>query len=144
MNSELILYADGGSRGNPGPAAAGAVLQDGAGQVVARVSQFFARATNNQAEYAAVILGVAKALELGASELKIFLDSKLIVEQVSGRWKVKDLEIKKAVEKLHALLQKLERWEIQHVPREKNQAADALVNAELDARGFKKKPGRWF
>ena len=134
----ITIYADGGARSNPGPAAIGAVLKNDEGKIIAEVSRFIEKATNNQAEYAAVIFGCEKALELGASELKIFLDSKLVVEQVSGRWKIKNTDLKKATEKIHSLFQGLSRWDIQHIPREKNHEADRLVNAVLDARGFKK------
>lgn len=134
----LKLFADGGSRGNPGPAACGVVLYDATGKVVAEVAEFLGEFTNNQAEYAGVLLGIRKALALGATEVSIHLDSKLVVEQVSGRWKIKDLKIRKVVEKIHAELAKLNKWEISHIPREKNAAADALVNQVLDARGFRK------
>lgn len=135
---KLNLYADGGARGNPGPAAIGAVLKNKEGQIVGEVSRFIDKATNNQAEYAAVIFGSEKALELGVSDLKIFLDSKLVVEQICGRWKIKDLRLKKAAEKVHAILGKIDKWEIAHISREKNHEADKLVNQVLDSRGFKK------
>ncbi|MDD3067000.1 MAG: ribonuclease HI family protein [Candidatus Gracilibacteria bacterium] len=135
----LKLFADGGSRGNPGPAACGAVLYDSAGKVVAEVAEFLGENfTNNQAEYAGVLLGIRKALSLKATEIAIYLDSKLVVEQVSGRWKIKDLKIRKVVEKIHAELARLDKWEISHIPREKNSAADALVNQALDFRGYRK------
>ena len=135
---QLTLYADGGARGNPGPAAIGAVLKDAQGKIVAELSKFIKKATNNQAEYAALIFGCEKALELGATELKILLDSKLVVEQVAGRWKIKDLELRKAVAKTHTLLAQFKKWEIQHIPRTKNHEADRLVNSVLNARGFRK------
>jgi len=134
----LIIFSDGASRGNPGPAAAGAVLQNEAEEIVGTVSRFLGSATNNQAEYAALILALKKAHELRATELMIFLDSKLIVEQISGRWKIKDLQLKKAAEKVHTLLKEFNSWQIQHVFREKNKKADMLANQALNARGFKK------
>jgi len=136
---KLLIFSDGGSRGNPGPAAAGAVLQNLQKDEVATISQFLGEATNNQAEYAALILGLKKALEIKADEVEMFLDSKLVVEQISGRWKIKDLEMRKFAEKVHVLLQKFQGWKIEHIPREKNHEADALVNQVLDCRGFRKK-----
>jgi len=133
---KMILFADGGARGNPGPAAAGVVLKNSKNETLATISNFLGTATNNQAEYAGVILGVKKALELSATELDIYLDSKLIVEQVSGRWKIKDLELKKLAEKVHAGLEQLGKWQIHHIPREKNREADLLANQALDKRGF--------
>ena len=139
---QLTLYADGGTRGNPGPSAAGAVLKDSSGKVIARISKFLGTATNNQAEYAALIFGCEKACELGATELSIFLDSELVVEQISGRWKIKVPHLKKAAEKAHALLAGFKKWEIKHIPREKNFEADKLVNDVLDKKGYKKS-SRW-
>ncbi|MCF7836147.1 ribonuclease HI family protein [Candidatus Gracilibacteria bacterium] len=135
---KLTILSDGGARGNPGPAAAGAVLRNSTGETVGSFSQFLGDATNNQAEYFAALLGIQKAAELGAVEVEILLDSKLVVEQVAGRWKIKDLELKKLAEKIHAILPKFQSWKISHIPREKNREADALVNQVLDARGFKK------
>jgi ribonuclease HI len=133
------VFADGGSRGNPGPAACGAVIYDSQNKVVGEVAEFIGENfTNNQAEYAGVLFGIRKALLLHATELEIYLDSKLVVEQVSGRWKIKNIKIRKAVEKIHAELAKLSKWEISHIPREKNAAADRLVNQVLDSRGYRK------
>ncbi|MFH1375364.1 MAG: ribonuclease HI family protein [Patescibacteria group bacterium] len=143
---KITLFADGATRGNPGPSSAGVLLLNEKGEELGEISKFLGTATNNQAEYAAVVFGLEKALKLKATEVEIFLDSKLIVEQVSGRWKIKEVQLKKAVEKVHALLQKFSDWKIQHVPREKNSKADALANRVLDLRGFKKKPApfrRW-
>lgn len=134
----LKLFADGGSRGNPGPAACGAVLYDSADKIVAEVAEFLGDLTNNQAEYAGVLFGIRKALTLGATEISIHLDSKLVVEQVSGRWKIKDLKLRKVVGKIYAELAQLSKWEISHIPRAKNAAADALVNQVLDSRGYRK------
>jgi len=135
---KITLFADGGSRGNPGPAAAGAVLLDEDGQVIAEVQRYLGTATNNEAEYAAVIFGLEQAVMLGCTEMAIRLDSKLIVEQLSGRWKIKDIKMRRAAEKAHVYLAQIGSWELAHVRREANTAADALVNAELDARGFRK------
>ena len=92
---KFTLFSDGAARGNPGPAAAGAILRNLKKEEVAAISKFLGKATNNQAEYAAVILGLEKALEFNSTEIEIFLDSKLVVEQLAGRWKIKDLKLKK-------------------------------------------------
>ncbi|MFH1546079.1 MAG: ribonuclease HI family protein [Patescibacteria group bacterium] len=135
---KLTLFSDGAARGNPGPAAAGAIIQNLKKEEVAVISQFLGKATNNQAEYAAVILGLKKALEFSPTEIQIFLDSKLVVEQLAGRWKIKDLELKKLAEKAHALLAQFQKWEIAHIPRAQNKKADSLANQVLDSHGFKK------
>jgi ribonuclease HI len=135
---KMILFSDGGARGNPGPASAGAILKNSKNETLAKISKFLGEATNNQAEYTAMILGIKKALDLGATELQIFLDSKLVVEQISGNWKIKDLDLRKLAEKAHVGLEKLKSWQISHIAREKNHEADALANQALDARGYKK------
>ena len=110
---------------------------------MATISKFLGKATNNQAEYAAVILGLKKALEFNSTEIQIFLDSKLVVEQISGRWKIKDWQLKKLAEKARALLAKFQKWEITHIPRAQNKKADSLANQVLNAHGFKKQPVFW-
>ncbi|MFH0834081.1 MAG: ribonuclease HI family protein [Patescibacteria group bacterium] len=137
---KLSLFCDGGARGNPGPAAAAAVIFDSTKNKIAEVAEFLGDMTNNRAEYFGVVLGLQKALEFHPTEIEIFLDSKLAVEQISGRWKIKDLELKKLAEKVHALLVRVPKWKIAHVAREKNRDADRLVNQVLDSRGFKKAP----
>ncbi len=114
-------------------------MQNSAGEEITTISHFLGEATNNQAEYIALIFGLKKALELSAIEIEIRLDSKLVVEQVSGRWKIKDLELKKLAEKVHVLLAQFQKWGIRHIPRAQNSRADALANAALDTRGFHKK-----
>ena len=143
MRLTLLLFSDGASRGNPGPAAAAAVIRDLKEGELAAISQFLGKTTNNQAEYLAVILGLKKALEFSPNEIQIFLDSKLVVEQLAGRWKIKDLELKKLAEKAHALLAKFPKWRIAHIPRAQNKRADSLANQTLDIRGFKKSPVFW-
>lgn len=141
---QIILYADGGARGNPGPAAAGAVLFDSAGGELARLKAALGTATNNEAEYSAVIFGIQKARELGATKLEIRLDSKLIVEQLSGRWKIKEPRMRAAATKALAELAAIPAWSIRHVPREHNKIADSLVNAVLDAQVGPKKEWQGF
>jgi len=137
MGQIYTVYADGASRGNPGPASAGAVITNASGDVVHEVSEYLGEETNNYAEYMAVIRSLEYLVSVDdVSSASIFLDSKLVVEQASGRWKVKSENVKP----LHAQLQKLileigVPCNFSHVFREKNTIADALANAALDARG---------
>ena len=129
---KLTVHVDGGARGNPGPAAIAAVLYDEGGNVLEERSETIGVATNNVAEYRALLLGIERARELGADELDLVGDSELIVRQVKGEYRVKDA----ALRELHARVKRAlvgERWAIRHVRREENAAADALVNAALDA-----------
>jgi len=129
---KLTVHVDGGARGNPGPAAIAAVLYDEGGNVLEERSETIGVATNNVAEYRALLLGIELARELGADELDLVGDSELIVRQVKGEYRVKDA----ALRELHAQVKRAlvgERWAIRHVRREENAAADALVNAALDA-----------
>jgi ribonuclease HI len=130
--TSVTIFSDGGARGNPGPAGIGAILLDAQGQTLAEVSEFIGKATNNQAEYLALLAGLEKAHEFNVSSVFMFLDSKLVVEQIAGRWKIKDLELRKIAEKIHAVLVGFQSWKIQHVPREKNRVADCLVNKAID------------
>jgi ribonuclease HI len=129
----LTVHVDGGARGNPGPAAIAAVVTDGDGEVVAEASETIGRATNNVAEYRALLMGIERARRLGADELDLVGDSELVVKQVRGEYRVKDAGLKP----LHSAAQKalgdFAEWTIRHVKRERNSAADALVNQALDA-----------
>ena len=127
------MHVDGGARGNPGPAAAAAVLTDGDGAVIDERAQTLGVATNNVAEYRALLLGLARAAELGASEVEVVCDSELIARQVQGAYKVKNAALRPLYEQALAALAGFERWSIRTVPREQNAHADALVNAALDA-----------
>jgi len=138
---KVKIYADGGSRGNPGPAACGVVIFDEQRKVLAEIRKYLGDTTNNQAEYAGLIFGLEKAAELGATEVEIFLDSKLAVEQVLGNWKVKEPSLKPAVLRAQQLLSQFSQKNLKHVRREFNRDADALVNEVLDAKcGPKIKP----
>jgi ribonuclease HI len=130
---KLVVHVDGGSRGNPGPAAAGAVLATPAGEVLAREGELLGIATNNVAEYRALILGARRARELGATEVEIVNDSELIAKQVNGQYKVKHDDMKPLHAEALAALGGFERWVVRTVRREQNADADALVNATLDA-----------
>ena len=129
----LILYADGAARGNPGPAGAGAVLLDEDGTVVAELTLALGRATNNVAEYSALILGLEEAKRLGANAIDVRMDSKLVVEQLSGRWRTKHPGLIPLALRAGQLLAPFPEREIRHVPREQNLVADALSNRAIDA-----------
>lgn len=130
---KLVIHVDGGSRGNPGPAAAAAVLSTPGGEVVDEATEVLGVATNNVAEYQGVLLGLQRAKALGATEVEIVNDSELVAKQITGAYKVKH----PAMRPLHLdaiqALRDFERWSIRSVPRAQNSDADALVNQALDA-----------
>jgi ribonuclease HI len=128
----LVVNVDGGARGNPGPAAIAAVVSEPGGDVVEERKETIGRATNNEAEYRAVLLGIALARELGAEEVELIGDSALIAHQVRGEWKVKQEHLLPLRDKVLDELRGLE-WSIRNVPREQNTRADALVNEALDS-----------
>ena len=129
----LTVHVDGGSRGNPGPAAIAAVISDGSGEQVDSAGQVIGRATNNVAEYRALILGIERAAALGATELDLVGDSELIVKQVRGEYKVKDPNMKPLHAAVMTALRPFDAWSIRHVKRDQNAHADRLVNEALDA-----------
>jgi ribonuclease HI len=128
----VVLHVDGGARGNPGPAAIGVVVSDPAGNVIDEVAERIGVATNNVAEYRAVLRGLERARELGASEVEIVGDSELVARQLSGAYKVKHPAMKPLYEQAITALRGFERWGVRTVPRAENARADALVNAALD------------
>ncbi|MBU1154459.1 MAG: ribonuclease HI family protein [Proteobacteria bacterium] len=130
----LILHSDGGSRGNPGPAGAGAVLYDEQGQEVAALSRYLGRTTNNEAEYQALLMGLRRAQELGAQRLTVKMDSELIVRQLEGKYRVKAPGLKPMYDEAKRLLQGFASVTIQHVRREFNKRADELANQAMDQR----------
>ena len=130
---KLTVNVDGGARGNPGPAAIGAVVRDPAGEVLEERGERIGKATNNVAEYRALLLGIERAAELGASELELVGDSELIVRQVKGEYKVKDATLRELHGEVKRALRPFETWSIRHVRREQNAEADRLVNAALDS-----------
>ena len=130
---KLTIFADGGSRGNPGPAASGAVVYDERGDVLHEVGTYLGRATNNVAEWMGLITGVEAALELGATEIVIRMDSDLVVKQVKGIYKVKHPNMIPLHARAKVLLRRFSHVDIAHVPRKANAAADAVVNQTLDA-----------
>jgi len=132
---KLIVNVDGGARGNPGPAAIGVVVRDGEGNVLKDLGETIGEATNNVAEYKALIRGIELARELGADELQIHGDSELVVKQMLGQYKVKHPDMKPLHAQAREALAGVSSWEISHVRREQNAEADALVNQALDAAG---------
>ncbi len=127
------LHTDGGARGNPGPAGIGVVLANEHGEVNADIARGIGATTNNVAEYRALIAGLELALERGIAELDVYLDSKLVVSQVLGEWKIKDERLRALAAKAQILMGKFDAITIQHVRREQNAAADALANQGMDA-----------
>lgn len=129
---KLIVNVDGGARGNPGPAAIGVVVRDADGEVLTDLGETIGPASNNVAEYKALIRGIELAREMGADELEIRGDSELVVKQILGQYKVKHADMKPLHARAKELLADLT-WSITHVRREQNAEADALVNQALDA-----------
>lgn len=128
----VVVHVDGGARGNPGPAAAAAVIAAPDGTVLEERAQTLGEATNNVAEYRALLLGLQRAAELGAREVEVVGDSELIARQVQGVYKVKNAALKPLHEQALAALRHFDSWSIRTVPREQNAHADALVNDALD------------
>lgn len=133
MAKHFTLHTDGGARGNPGPAAIGYVLKD-AGRIVAKHGETIGEATNNVAEYTALLKGLARAKTEGADSVECKLDSLLVVEQLNRNYKVKDAGLVKLFTQVWNLTQQFTKVTFVHVPREQNDHADELVNHALDAR----------
>jgi tryptophan 2,3-dioxygenase/ribonuclease HI len=129
---QVVVHVDGGARGNPGPAAAAAVVSAPDGRVLDEAAVTLGRATNNVAEYRGLLLGLARAAALGATEVDVINDSELVARQVNGDYKVKHADLVPLHEQARAALGRFERWSIRSVPRAENAAADALVNRALD------------
>jgi ribonuclease HI len=132
-HTRLIVNVDGGARGNPGPAAIAAVISTPKGEVIEQRAERIGTATNNVAEYRALLLGLERARALGAKEVELIGDSQLVVRQVKGEYKVKDEALRALSEEVQAALEPFEQWSIRHVRREENAAADELLNEALDA-----------
>jgi ribonuclease HI len=130
--SRLTINVDGGARGNPGPAAIGVVVRDGNGEVLEELGERIGKATNNVAEYKALLRGIELAAQHGASELELVGDSELVVRQVEGKYKVKNAGIKPLHADVKQALRGFDSWSIRHVRRAENADADRLVNAALD------------
>jgi len=134
---KATLYADGGSRGNPGPAAYGAVLLDEDRNTLREISAFLGTATNNVAEWSGLIAGLEGALEAGVDDIEVRLDSELVVRQLSGAYRVKQPHLLPLHAKAKSLLRRFAHSHVAHVRREDNKEADALVNMVLDAHAQK-------
>jgi ribonuclease HI len=127
------LHTDGGARGNPGPAGIGAVLIDESGDVIGELAEGIGIATNNVAEYRALIGGLELALAKGVTELEVFMDSELVVSQMQGKWKIKNKGLQPLALEASSLLNRFESSVLTHVPREENADADKLANQGMDA-----------
>jgi ribonuclease HI len=130
--SKAIVNVDGGARGNPGPAAIGVVVRDGDGAVLEELGEKIGEATNNVAEYRALLKGIELAAAHGATELELIGDSELVVRQVEGRYKVKNAGMKELHAEVKRALAGFDFWSIRHVRRAENADADRLVNEALD------------
>jgi ribonuclease HI len=129
---KVVVNVDGGSRGNPGPAAVAAVAVDESGGELIERAETIGDATNNVAEYRALLLGIELARELGADEVEFVADSLLIVEQVRGNWKVKQAHLRTLRDRAVDELAEFRSWSIRHVKRGENERADELLNGVLD------------
>lgn len=129
----LVVYVDGGSRGNPGKAAIAAVVTNSDGSVLEERGERIGETTNNVAEYRAMLLGIERAAALKANELELVGDSELVVRQVNGEYKVKDATLRELHRQVKTALDGFERWTVRHVRREMNAEADRLVNEVLDS-----------
>ena len=133
ISLHVIIHTDGGARGNPGPAAGGFVIADAADQTVLQAEGIFlGRATNNVAEYSAMVASLRAAASLGAGQVDLFSDSQLMVRQMTGQYRVKNEGLKPLFDEARQLAGQFQRCDFHHVRREKNEQADALVNRALD------------
>ena len=130
---KVQIKADGGSRGNPGIAGSGTVLYDASGTVLTSIADYVGTATNNVAEYRALLNGLEAARDLGATEVEVLMDSKLVVEQMSGRWKIKHPDMKELALKAQAIARDFDAISYTWIPRAENSEADALANQAMDA-----------
>ena len=133
-NSHLIIYTDGGSRGNPGPSASGYVIYTSEMLMLKEGGEYLGITTNNQAEYQAVKTALEEARKLGAVEVNCFMDSLLVVNQLLGIYKVKNRDLWPIYSSIKELLAEFNSYSIKHVPRKENSAADSMVNKILDGR----------
>lgn len=131
---KVVVHVDGGARGNPGPAAAGAVVSSPDGEVLDEAAETLGVCTNNVAEYRGLLLGLQRAKELGATEVEVVNDSELVAKQVNGQYKVKHADMKPLHAAARQVLDGFDAWTIRSVPRAQNSHADALVNQALDSR----------
>ena len=133
---EVVVWTDGGARGNPGPAGYGVVVTTPSGQVLAEVAEGIGRATNNVAEYRGAIAGLEQARALGARRVRVRADSLLVVNQQKGLWRVRNEALRTLSSEARRLAGQFERVVWEHVPRERNRHADALANRAMDLQGL--------
>ena len=129
---KVVIYADGASRGNPGPAAIGVIIKDKQGRLITSISRRIGRATNNQAEYRAIIAALEEATKLGANQVELLSDSELVVRQINGEYRVKKATLKPLYQQVKQLQSQLKGFTITHIPRHQNTEADGLANKALD------------
>lgn len=133
--ASLIIYTDGGSRNNPGPAALGYVIFDHQGRQIEARGQFLGETTNNVAEYRAMIAAAERAVQIHAPDVTFRVDSQLLQRQITRRYRVRSPHLKPLFDRLTDILKHLPKWRIEHIPREQNRTADHMVNLAIDARG---------
>ena len=134
-NSNIVLYTDGCCRGNPGPAGIGVVIKDPHKKILKELSEYIGKATNNIAEYSALIRGLEEAGDLGAEKITVFMDSELVVKQLNGEYRVKDDKMKELFRQAFEVLKDFKSFEIKHIDRSKNKEADKLANRAIDLLG---------
>lgn len=132
-SKSAIVFADGGSRGNPGPSGAGALVKEADGGTIGEVTRFLGVNTNNYAEYTSLIIGLEKALELGVNEVEVRMDSELIVKQMLGQYRVKNKNLKPLYETAKGLAGRFSQFRIVHIERALNKEADKLANQAMDS-----------
>ncbi len=130
---KAVLHTDGGARGNPGPAGIGVVLRTESGEVIDELAEAIGEATNNVAEYKALIAGLELALKHGIDDLEVKMDSELVVSQVNGLWKIKKDSLRVLASRASALMRRFAAIDVSHVRRERNADADKLANQAMDA-----------
>lgn len=135
-HEKVSIYSDGGSRGNPGPAAIGVVILGPRNKKIEEISKYIGDATNNVAEYLAAVYGLQEAAFMGAREVKLMVDSQLVARQLKGEYRVKDQNILKFFDLALNLFRVFDKIEIEEIPREENKEADALVNKALDLKSL--------
>ena len=132
MPESVVVHVDGGARGNPGPAAVAAVATAPDGDPIGERSSYIGEATNNVAEYRAVLLGLELARSLGARQVEVVNDSELVARQIGGQYKVKHAGLRPLFVETMKALREFDHWAVRNVRREENERADELVNLELD------------
>jgi ribonuclease HI len=135
-SKKLYLYTDGGSRGNPGPSGIGVVILDSNKKKIKEVFKYIGEATNNVAEYTALVSGLEEALALKATDVVIYMDSELLAKQLNGEYKVKDANMKTFFDESLNLLKNFNSFEVKHIERAKNKEADKLVNKAINLAGL--------